>query len=1152
MSEEFSHIGTVRRRPRTQHQRGRGAGASQPGRDDAEFSANGNGAHKRNGHAKASEPWAGEEPGAARRKTRPKREEPKATSMPLNPELEMEPGFRLPFDPLRLFAAAKRNIVWVLLGGALLGMLGFFLAAFAVDYKVTMGLMRKTSNAMRNEGVQMIDKFQVREYSDQTIYSFMKSRDVLSNVVRKAASNPLIAPLNVTMQQLAEAVTVRPADNPDFVMLSMNAFGGLRSMVELINLYSEEVVSYTRDVQRSEAATINRYLQGQLTLADEKIKELTTRVRGFSQGALGDYGKETELDIKQLIAMRENLLKKRTELDSINKVIEEREIQLGGGRTKGSSRLQIARAELQELKYKYTEANPIVQQKIAEIQMLEKNPPTDDVVLPSAGAGAVNNPVYLLTLDLKSKRPALESEIAETEKAIAQLEKSLGSRANIDIDYTLANAELQSQRAARESLEQRRRESELFMNNALGYFGIVEPATMNSINYKTRWMKVTLLGIVAGFLGIIATLGVVLLTEAFDTSLKTAEDINRVTGLPVLAALGDLRKMSASEQVNWAFRTLTLLKGKLSRNSDQALVCGIMSANHGEGRSTWVNLLVSAASQRGLRVLTVDTRAAAAAPATTEPPREPAPQPASKAAEENAAHAAESTGPIHLPEQMDNAEGGVLSTPGRVTERFEEPHSQSIVHIPLPGWVWSLERRKQWQDALEQWREIDNLVIFVELPPASEPESILLAENVPQLIWLVGSGMADAAETKTHLETIRHARCNLVGAVLNYAPPPLFNTRFARWFQRMTALIVLSGSMVASQAQPERHPELQPAATFALAQNQGGDNAQVRPATAAPNERFAFSAAARRKRAAWQERLTFGPGDVMDIHVYGSPSLSRTNVMVGPDGRISFLQAGGVVASGMTVEELRARLDTELARFYTEAAAPKTIVIPVAFTSKKYYMLGKVNAKGAYILDRPLTLLEAVARAKGLETGLYQRTTVEMADLSHSFLIRNGEKLSVDFERLFQEGDLSQNVLLEPNDYIYFASAAANDIYVLGEVMSPGPIGFVPNATVLTAITDRGGYSERAFKKRVLVVRGSLNEPETFVVDTLGALDARVRDFRLQPRDIVYVSSRPWVQAEELLDEAASSFIQGAVTTWAGVNVGPVITKRLLPRTRPR
>src|SRR6185295_2156965 len=202
----------------------------------------------------------------------------------------------------------------------------------------------------------------------------------------------------------------------------------------------------------------------------------------------------------------------------------------------------------------------------------------------------------------------------------------------------------------------------------------------------------------------------------------------------------------------------------------------------------------------------------------------------------------------------------------------------------------------------------------------------------------------------------------------------------------------------------------------------------------------ALSANAKRQRAKWQEHLTFGAGDSIDIHFYGNPSLSRTNVFIGPDGRINYLQATGVNAAGLTVEELRQKLDEELKDYYP---APRTIVLPSTFASKKYYMLGKINVKGSFDLDRPLTLIEAVAKAKGLETGLYQRTTVELADLGHSFIVRDGQKLPVNFEKLFLDGDLSQNVPIEPNDYIYFASTAAQDIYVLGEVINPGPLGFV-------------------------------------------------------------------------------------------------------------
>jgi protein involved in polysaccharide export with SLBB domain len=107
--------------------------------------------------------------------------------------------------------------------------------------------------------------------------------------------------------------------------------------------------------------------------------------------------------------------------------------------------------------------------------------------------------------------------------------------------------------------------------------------------------------------------------------------------------------------------------------------------------------------------------------------------------------------------------------------------------------------------------------------------------------------------------------------------------------------------------------------------------------------------------------------------------------------------------------------------------------------------------------------------------------------------------------------------------------------------MNPGAVGFVPNATLITAITDRGGFTDRAYKGKVLVVRGSLNNPETFIIDTKQILDASKPDFRLESKDIVYVGQRPWIKVEELLDEATQSFIQGFVTAFTGVKIGPWI-----------
>jgi protein involved in polysaccharide export with SLBB domain len=294
-----------------------------------------------------------------------------------------------------------------------------------------------------------------------------------------------------------------------------------------------------------------------------------------------------------------------------------------------------------------------------------------------------------------------------------------------------------------------------------------------------------------------------------------------------------------------------------------------------------------------------------------------------------------------------------------------------------------------------------------------------------------------------------------------------------------------------------------------------------------------FSIVGPAQRAAWQQRLTLGPGDVLTLALYGQPEFTRTEVPVGPDGRVSFLEAE-VNATGLTIDELRAKLDDALGQ---QRRSPRTMITPIAFRSKKYYMLGKVMTKGVYTLDRPMTVLEAIARAHGLENGLVDRNVVDLADFQRSFVMRGGKRIPLNFEKLFLEGDLSQNIAIEPGDYVYFPSTNIREVYVVGEVRLPGPVTYTPATTIIAAISARGGYTDRAYKARVLVVRGSINNPQTYAVDTHAILDARAPDFKLLPKDIIYVNSRPFIRVEELAELAATAFIQSLISTWVGADI---------------
>ena len=736
-------------------------------------------------------------------------------------------------------------------------------------------------------------------------------------------------------------------------------------------------------------------------------------------------------------------------------------------------RIQAAHDQLDDLLVRYTDVHPLVREPRARWTALEeiqrRSPATSTGGARVAAAPAVS--------------PAFYGRITPEEVAMGERFRSLETN--------------------RALLIGRQRAIQPFRDNPPGYFRILLSASANPTLQHNHRLEMVLFACLGAFFGLVGSASQILLGEFMDNRIKTRADVRRVTELPLLATLGDLKRMLPADQDRWAFRAWTALQSRLSISANHGMVCGITSAHRGDGRSTWIDLLSGAASKCGFRVLTITAQ--------------PSPEIAAELARRDL-RSAGTPPPFATPESVALT-ASVLAAPGQIVAQLSGENCPPRVDIPLPGWVWNLERRNQWQAALEAWRTIEHVVIFVELPPASVAETVLLAENVPNLLWLVDSNRSDATETHSDLATLRDARCNLVGAVLNRERVAPLRGRFSRWFGSSAALIAVGFGLAwptprASAAEPEATPVV----TAGVA------------ATPA-----AFSVVDPARRADWQRRLVLGPGDVLSFHLFGSPELTRDDVPIGPDGRISYLEAENIVAAGLTVDELRDGLNLELGKF---RRAPQAYVTPQSYRSQRYYVLGTVMQKGIFPLDRPITIIEAVARAHGFETSLSRGSLVETTDFTHSFIGRAGRHLPVDFEKLFLHGDLTQNIALEPGDYLYFPAAASGSIFVLGEVRATGPVPYDSETSVLSAIATCGGFTARAWTKHVLVVRNSHDHPEAYTIDARGALVGSAANFALQPGDLVYVSNRPWIRAEELLDRATSAFVEAAVISWTGVHVG--------------
>lgn len=981
---------------------------------------------------------------------------PKPESAPVRVELNGHaPAAAIGFWTIADLVARRWH--WLVIGG-ILGFAGIFeLTWLYLPPKFT-----ALTQLLRYETPAQSDFLKTTPLSSETFAGLIASPDVLRRVAARMA-RPL------PPEVLVKSLKVDADDDSDIVKVYWSARDP-RDAVELANLYSGEVVSFTKELQSRQAGEVaDDYLKKQVAAMDQDILALHDQFRGLPvsdplTNKLAQVGND-------LNALGQHL----SEAPRVSMLT-----------VKLTEKLQTSLAELSDLTLRYTDAHPLVEQKRAQIAALK-----EQISQASTNAGVGSGlPVnglgraYFLGPDGKPM---------------------------LDPDYEVILAKLHALEDARVRIADRQREAELYANDPPGAVRVVAPANLKTIRSNHRRIKIGLASMFGGCLGVGCSLGLMLLVEVFERRLKTVDDVQRVTRLPVLTTLGDLNRMPGGSRAQWAFRTWTLLQGQLSKSANHGLVCGITSSSAGEGRSTWIHLLAEAASLTGFRVLTIATRPSSSAAAGSGEITNGSPEPSAS----NGSGMAPGDCPAALTPN-------VLASPAQVTEQLTNPNSAPVVHIPLPGWVWNLERRRQWREALNQWRKIDNLVIFVELPPASVPEAVLLGANLPNLVWLAESGAADAAATRSQLETLRHARCHLVGAVLNREISKPIKRLFPRWIGGVTLLALFPALLTAAQETNAPAVEEPPAAPMP-AEN------EVQPDT-----NLSFSVVNPAVRAPWQQHLTLGPGDVLTFELYGQPNLTRAEVAIPPDGRVSYLEAQDVMAEGLTVDGLRARLDEELSKY---RRAPHTMLIPIAYRSKKYFVLGEVVQRGVYILDRPITVIEALARARGLLNGQVDQDTLDLADLQRTFLMRHGKRMPLDFERLFRGGDLSQNIPIEPGDYLYFPSASLQQVYVLGEVALPGPVTYRPDLTAAEAIAARGGFTEKAFKSRVLVVRGSLSHPQATIVNVMAAVQGRGLDFKLQPKDIIYVNWRPLSYGEDLADLATTAFVQSIVTSWVGADV---------------
>ena len=151
------------------------------------------------------------------------------------------------------------------------------------------------------------------------------------------------------------------------------------------------------------------------------------------------------------------------------------------------------------------------------------------------------------------------------------------------------------------------------------------------------------------------------------------------------------------------------------------------------------------------------------------------------------------------------------------------------------------------------------------------------------------------------------------------------------------------------------------------------------------------------------------PGDLLQVVVWKETDL-QSEVLIRPDGGISFPLAGDMRASGRTTAELRTELETRVRKLIPDAVVTVSVKAP---NGNRVFVIGKVNRPGDFPLLRPTDVMQALSLAGGATPfANTNKIRVLHREGSHQTSIR------FRYSDVARGRNLDQNVLLESGDTV--------------------------------------------------------------------------------------------------------------------------------------
>jgi polysaccharide export outer membrane protein len=266
--------------------------------------------------------------------------------------------------------------------------------------------------------------------------------------------------------------------------------------------------------------------------------------------------------------------------------------------------------------------------------------------------------------------------------------------------------------------------------------------------------------------------------------------------------------------------------------------------------------------------------------------------------------------------------------------------------------------------------------------------------------------------------------------------------------------------------------------------------------------------------------------DILNICIYHSKRIDLMEAVDSINQQMGFPVMDGwtqlpalspLAVAGLTLAEAQQKIQ----QAYQEQI--KEIEVKVDYRFRLRNKVEIIGGLGEPMIpvDGKMRLYEVLSKAK----------VTDQINLFKSYLVRDDQKIAIDFSRLVLEGDKTQNIVMRGGDRLFLAPIDEVNMTVMGEVHLPQIVPLRQGTLSLSqALGESGGLTRAGSRRCIQVIRGNLPCPKIYVIRWQDLYSANPKDLLLIPGDTIYVSEKPlfkWNRFVSQLIPSVTLFTQG-------------------------